>query len=80
MACIYLVVVLFFCMYAWFNPDGECYAHSDGRHVSDINDGESIDVAELFHNWFVDFILLLILVPILAVYIYCTLTHNMGVP
>ena len=74
------MVVLFFCRYAWFNPDGECYAHLEGRHVSDINDGDSIDVAELFHHWFVDFTLLLILVPILGVYIYCTLSYRMGVP
>ena len=70
--CIYFTIVLFFCRYAWFNPDGDCYAHLEGRHVSDIDDGDSIDVAELFHNWFVDFTLFLTLFPILVVIIYYT--------
>ena len=66
--CIYAVVVLFFAKYAWFNPDGDCYAHEDGRHVSDMDDGESIDVALLFHNWFIDFLLLLLLPPLLVIF------------
>ena len=68
--CIYAVIVLFFAKYAWLNPDGDCYAHEDGRHVSDMDDGESIDVALLFHNWFIDFLLLLLLPPLLVIFIH----------
>ena len=76
MVCIYLVIVLFFVRYAWLNPDGDCYAHLEGRHVSDINDGESIDVAELFHNWFIDFLLLPTLIPMFAGFIaYMAIYH-----
>ena len=66
MGCIYSVIVLFYCRFAWLNPEGDCYAHLEGRHVSDIDDGESINVAEIFHTWFVDFLLVLTLIPIIA--------------
>ena len=69
-ACIYITSVLFFCIYAWFNPDGDCYAHLEGRHVSDMDDDDSIDVALLFHNWFVDFVLLLTFPILLILFVW----------
>ena len=67
-ACIYLFIVGFFLKYAYLNPDGECYAHFEGRHVSDIDDGESINVSEVFHNWFIDCLLLMLLPPLFVLF------------
>ena len=65
---LYLVIVLFFVRYAYFNPDGDCWNQIGTRHVSDINDGESINVATVFHNWFIDFLLLLLFPPLFVIF------------